>query len=236
MIQRREEGLYVRPRPLKLSASKVEEILKCGDTDTATAKHYGVSQVMVTRIRAGNAWRSVYDRVILGKEVRLSEGHGLARNFNDCYRADPVTGCWIWTGAVNKDGYGTSTGNVMAHREAYERFHGPIPENMCVCHRCDTPLCVNPAHLFLGSSVDNTADRNMKGRDARGEGNAASKLTVEQVRAIRLDMRSQRLVASDYGVTPRVITLIRQRETWAWLDADIDVPDPYPLWRERVAA
>lgn len=87
-------------------------------------------------------------------------------------KGDPES-CWLWTGSVCSDGYGTigTTGNgiggdkvVGVHRVAYEAEFGPIPVGMCVCHKCDNPRCCNPAHLFLGTVRDNVYDCIAKGR------------------------------------------------------------------------
>jgi hypothetical protein len=82
-------------------------------------------------------------------------------------------GCWLWTGAVGSDGYakfwykGTTT---HAHRAAYELTHGAINDPyLLVCHRCDTPLCVRPDHLFLGTNQENTNDMIRKGRNESGD-------------------------------------------------------------------
>lgn len=77
--------------------------------------------------------------------------------------------CWLWSPAYPQN-YGTirrsapERGTVRAHRLAYERANGPIPKGLLVCHRCDVPGCVNPAHLFLGTHGDNQRDRIAKGR------------------------------------------------------------------------
>jgi HNH endonuclease len=83
---------------------------------------------------------------------------------------DPDTGCLIWTGShkgMHKNGrYGTIA--VSTHRLAWELANGPIPEGMHVLHRCDTPACCNPDHLFLGTQTDNMADKTRKGRARNG--------------------------------------------------------------------
>lgn len=98
--------------------------------------------------------------------------------------------CWVWTASQDKDMYGKfrlSDGtDIRAHQYSWQLFTGrPVPKGVQVCHKCDHPYCVNPSHLFLGTTQDNTKDRHEKGRDARGEKNGGAKLTEEKVREIR---------------------------------------------------
>jgi hypothetical protein len=137
-------------------------------------------------------------------------------------RVEFDAGCWYWTGWKDKDGYGVlsvNNRNVRAHRFSWEQVNGPIPGKMCVCHMCDTPSCVNPDHLFLGSNEDNSADRHAKGRTVKvqGERHGVSKLTAEQVREIRRlydrDVR-HREIASKFGITPSTVSGIGLRNQW----------------------
>lgn len=135
----------------------------------------------------------------------------------------PVTGsgCWLWLGSTERNGYARvrrAGARFLAHRLAYEDFRGPIPDGMYVCHRCDTPSCVNPDHLFLGTPADNVADMIAKGRKAP-QGNEACnyKLTNSQVADIRERYASivisQTKLAREYGVTPcQINNIVRGRQ------------------------
>jgi hypothetical protein len=150
-------------------------------------------------------------------------------------RSGGESACWRFLGPKNRKGYGQVSGKGrvwMAHRLAWHLSNGPIPEGLLACHRCDNPGCVNPAHLFLGTAMQNTADMISKGREdfscehllehrdkaiealPRGEAHHRAKLTDDNIRDIRADKRVARLVAPEYGVSKSLITLIRARSIW----------------------
>ena len=82
----------------------------------------------------------------------------------------PFSGCWIWMRATTTPGYGliSSGGKTrLAHRVVYELTQGSIPDGMEICHTCDIPSCVNPAHLWAGSHKQNMTDRAIKSRGFR---------------------------------------------------------------------
>jgi hypothetical protein len=72
--------------------------------------------------------------------------------------------CKEWNGSFWNHGYGYASGHKLAHRVAYEKAHGKIPDGMLVCHHCDNKKCVNVEHLFLGTYADNNRDCEKKGR------------------------------------------------------------------------
>jgi hypothetical protein len=91
----------------------------------------------------------------------------LMRRFEAKWESEPNTGCWLWFAGADKLGYGRfgiGTTVYLAHRISWELYVSSIPEGMGVLHRCDTPACVNPAHLFIGSQLDNLLDMVAKGR------------------------------------------------------------------------
>lgn len=142
--------------------------------------------------------------------------------FREMHIPEPMSGCWLWTGAINNKGYGTLSRQVnkktqltYAHRFSWEHHTGPIPEGMCVCHKCDVPCCVNPDHLFLGTRQDNSDDMVAKGRSNRGEGRWKAKLNEGKVRDIRSSNKPQTVLAKELGVTVGTIYKALHRETWA---------------------
>lgn len=142
-----------------------------------------------------------------------------AKPFHEKYLPEPNSGCWLWTSGWDTDGYGLLTGNKKAHRVSYEIHLGPIPPGMCVCHKCDTPACVNPAHLFLGTNQDNTKDRVTKGRGSVGARSPHAKLTESDVMEILASSESKRTIAAKYGVTFGTIAHIRRGRSWKSITA-----------------
>jgi len=139
---------------------------------------------------------------------------------------EPNTGCWLWAGSLNGAGYGMLKNSrkkteYRAHRLSWMINKGPIPNGMCVLHRCDVRCCVNPDHLFIGTHLDNMADRTAKGRDIlcrniniRGEKHGKSKLTEKQVTEILASRKPKTILATLYGVNYSTIWRIQNHEHW----------------------
>lgn len=132
---------------------------------------------------------------------------------------EPNSGCVLWLGTLNDDGYGRMRWGgrqSMAHRLAWTVAVGPIPDGMEVCHKCDVPACINPAHLFLGTHSTNMTDMKAKGRSrgAVGVVNGRAKITEDVVRAIRADRRTRREIVAEYGISKAMVGYIRSRTNW----------------------
>lgn len=139
--------------------------------------------------------------------------------------------CQLYTGYINRRGYGmikhTKRGpSISAHREAWEKVHGPIPPGMVVMHLCDVPSCINVDHLRLGTQAENLADMRAKGRDSPpprmpGEHNHQAKLTEAQVREILTSSDTGVALAARFGVSPSTISLIRRGKKWRHLSLSL---------------
>lgn len=132
--------------------------------------------------------------------------------------------CWTWVGAL-RGGYGVigvprpglHHQQKIVHRVSWEMHFGPIPDGLCVLHRCDNPPCVNPAHLFLGTNSDNVADMIAKGRHKHGDGMAGAVLSAVEVKEARA-LYSQGASLSDlsrkFNVNYETIKSAVKRFTW----------------------
>ena len=137
----------------------------------------------------------------------------LAERFWEKVTIGAEADCWPWRATRLPTGYGQFD-KEGAHRVAYRLTHGEIPEGAHICHTCDNPPCVNPAHLYAGSSQTNQADMVGRGRSNYGERHWNAHLSAEQIAAIRADSRISRLIAEEYGVSASHIRRIKRGEQW----------------------
>lgn len=135
-----------------------------------------------------------------------------------------LSGCWEWTGPVDKKGYGKTYyrgKQERAHRVAYKIFIGNIPEGLCVLHKCDNPPCCNPEHLWTGTIAENNKDKMRKGRwgggDHRGIKHGNAKLNEHQVLEIFHSKGFHTRIAEHYGVSRKTVSRIRQGKRWTHL-------------------
>jgi hypothetical protein len=162
----------------------------------------------------------------------------LKERFEKQFMAEPNSGCWLWTGTLKENGYGEIKDSerrpMKAHRASWVIFHGTIPHGLLVCHHCDTPACVNPNHLFLGTHKDNAADMVKKGRrgkrggnglrwvGAQGEKNTGAKLEESQVKEILLLNKTmpQREIGNRFGVCRKTVNRIITGKKWIHIHRD----------------
>jgi hypothetical protein len=156
-----------------------------------------------------------------GREMYASRRQGVAcrrcrvsasveRRFGWYVTPGGLFDCWLWRGAVGSDGYGlfmVKRQTIRAHRFALMCEIGAFAGQ--ACHTCDTPLCVNPAHLWVGTHKENHADCTRKGRRQSGERHWNTRLTDDVVAYLRLRVESRRVAAAKFGVAPSTVKGIR---------------------------
>lgn len=144
---------------------------------------------------------------------------------------EAISGCWLWTGSVDKNGYGyfkVKNKTHKAHRISYSLFNGNFTDEW-VLHRCDNPSCVNPQHLFLGTALTNNLDMIAKGRayypgcSQPNELNPNVKLSKENVEFIRREYRRgmYKKFAEQFGVCVQTIGRIVRGDNWRRRDVII---------------
>jgi hypothetical protein len=144
-------------------------------------------------------------------------------------------GCWTWTAAKDKDGYGLFWLNqamVRAHRLSLLTKIDPNGEtdynSLFACHKCDNPSCVNPDHIYFGSHTDNIADMVNRGRGLSGERSPATSLTEKDVTQIRImyfnGNTTSRKLAKQFGVGKSTILRIIHHKTWKYFKPDCTPP------------
>jgi len=138
------------------------------------------------------------------------------------YSTPGPNGCVHWTGNHSDKGYAKldwKGRSRRAHRLAWEAANGPIPPGLCVLHRCDNPGCVNIEHLWLGTQLENIADREAKNRrgampDNAGSRNGMARLSEQQVREIRASPERQYVLAERYGISQGAVSNICNQRSW----------------------
>lgn len=159
--------------------------------------------------------------------TKLSRGPSVPMDYKllERIRVD-ANGCFNWIHYRDKDGYGkTCLGGIVrsAHRISFEVFRRPIPPGLHVLHHCDNPSCINPAHLFLGTQLDNSRDAVSKLRQAHSERARQVRLSAAQVLDVCARYKcgeSSVHLAKEYGVTPRAISCILAKKSWKYLDRE----------------
>lgn len=178
----------------------------------------------------------------------------LSRDFDLLYRAknlesriekhsipEPNSGCTIWTGAIATGGYGQirfGKETWAIHRVVYFLNYGPFDRQLCVCHRCDNPSCINPSHLFLGTDADNNADMLNKGRGVVLRGEEHSRVLLKdsdiiEIFRLRSTGLKQSELAARFNVNVATIAGVLSRINWKHIHVDQSLIEAHKKYRNR---
>ncbi len=138
----------------------------------------------------------------------MSSPEELIEEFMELCEPIPEAGCWLWTGGLRAQRYG-SFKTWYAHRFSFEAFSRPLRAGEVVRHTCDTPLCVNPDHLRAGSQRDNMQDALVRGRLWLGSSNPAARHSADTVAYIKSSPKPNVELANELGLDPRYVWRVR---------------------------
>ncbi len=197
-------------------ATRAASSVICGGCGLLFSKPYRMS---ATRLAADHFCSAECSRRY---RSRVAAENVEARFWSYILQPNDPNCCWPWQGQVDANGYGRFNWRrgetQLAHRLSYRLAHGELPVDRFVCHRCDNPPCINPAHLFLGTQLDNMRDAAAKGRtaspDRRGEEVNTAKLSTTDVVFIRGATATTAEVAALFDISQAQVNNIRKRRQW----------------------
>lgn len=163
------------------------------------------------------------DRNCLSRWQRAQPRKPLAQSYEDHVQRGPTSECWLWRGGLDSKGYAVlydpnnRKRQILAHRIAWQLHFGVIPDRLFVCHRCDTPACVNPYYLFLGTPADNVRDCVAKSRHSFGDNHPRAKLheaDIPMIRSLYATGTPATVIAARFLVKPGTIHGVLSGRGW----------------------